>query len=566
MRARRPQAESSLALADALAAQPAELPLDERVGRAARAAGVGVVCGQLAAAAAALVGLHSDMPGIASLCAYGGASLACGAVGALAVFLPLLVLDEMRAGAGRLSWLPCLRMPRTDTNAPAGDAPALGVGADADAPYRPTRDGALGWALGAGLARALRAPAVALLVVSAVGTCAGLSAAHAASLGVGLDEAAALPSESHVQRALALERDEFGGRLLVASVVFENASYVAPADRTAVLKGVNEIDELDFLYYRWPLWMHAYEGQYLPTRRATAPGGWTEHVRDFLDAPEFARFGRHVQCDGGSAGACVAPTRTRLEVLYSRGTADAALTHARRDALEAAATSDGGGVRAFAWSAHFLTTAIDEVIVTRTTTHLLAALGVAAGVLLACAPPAVALCAAVSICAAGANLLGVLALLGLPLTFLSYAALAMGACFLVLPSTRVACAYAEAVDATARSGAHHAVDAAPRGTGCGCGRGGARALRVALATAGASVTRAAVISVCALVTLRGARSAAFVPFFQVSVCAVGLGAAHALVFLPALLALLAAAGARSNGSAEAKTSPEDPADESEAAR
>lgn len=500
------------------------------------------------------------MPGVAAVCMYSAASLGCGAVGALVVFLPLLALDQRRADAEKLSWLPCLDAtspckarktspPGGTSNSTSVDAPAsergYGIAHDSEAgrASRPALDSVLGWSLGSGLARALSMPLVALVVVTSVCACAGLSGRSLSSFEIGLSETAALPPASHVQDAIKMEYKEFGGRFLVTSVVFENVTYTDRQDRTRFLKGSNEIDRQDFLFYRWPLWLHAYEAAF----PSTPPGEFTKHLGTFLDDPAHTRFQRHVDCD---SDACLAPRRTRLEVLYSRGAADVALTHARRDAIEKAAMVEGD-ISAFAWNSYFLTTAIDEVILDRTITHMFAAAGAAAAVLFACVQPSVALCGALSIGAAVANLLGMMFLLGLPLTFISYTIAAMNLCFIVLPSVRIACSYGEAVDkslhANAAAGFPHSTRNGSKG-----------ALQWALRTVGASVARSAAISVCGLAALSGAQSVAFIPFFIISTTAVGMGAAHALIFLPALLSLLGAASARAAAVLPvAKTSPEE---------
>lgn len=520
--------------------------MSERVGGGLRASGLAVFAGYVGAAAALLTGLHTDMPGVWAVCAFGAASLGLGAVGSLALLLPLVALDEHRAAAGRLSCLPCVLAPAHWGGAEAGSPAAVepkrvepnggsgrGGGTD-NAPTKPppqrsaaavastVLDGGFGGLLADGLAPLLLRLPVALLVVAAFGTLAGLAGAYVGDVRIGIAEADALPPTSQVHEVLAME-ELFGGRFLLTSVVLDGVDWSDATARFNATRGVSKVDELDFLFYRYTGWWEAYENGYLPAKGKAKiveeDGRYTEELQAFLDEEANTLYQDDVSCDGE----CGVPSSSRFQMLMSRGLgSDAAHLHGRRDAIEVALAKKGV-TGAFAFNPIYLTTAVDEVIFERALVQAAAAVG-ALGLIVALAAPASAavwtvLCMAMAV----VDLLGVLVWLAIPLTYISHVCVVMGTVLAALPAVHMSLTFASALE---RGAEEHSAS------------GGAReAARTTLRTTGSSILKGACAAIIAVALLAPSESVAFVPFFKLIACAIAIGALHALLVLPALLAV-----------------------------
>jgi predicted RND superfamily exporter protein len=533
------QGESTILLSDTLDEQLESLSVEERIGKAMRTSGMAILVGHLAGMAALLAGLSSDLPGVAAVCMYGASSVACGVISTFLLLLPAAVLDERRKEANMISCWPCLKVPAicideepADNSQPANNSPPAKPDAESGGRYAPGAPAAAPsvatpfWArvftmVADKFVAAIYLPPVSLVLVVAFAACASVSARERYTFEIGIVEREALPSDSHVIDAINVEEKYFGGRFMRSAVVFEGLDYEDAEARKAIGKGLVEVDDLDFLFYRWDMWTEVYG------MNGPANGGYTDELSKFLNKSASLKFREDVACDTEE---CLKPAPTKFELLYTKGKGGIEYTHGRRDQIEKAINSGGDAVNAFVWNPYFLTTALDEVILERTLNHVYAAAACAALVLLVLASPLVGLCGAFTMGAAVSNLLGLLLVLEVKLTFISYTCLAMSAALLVVPTAHVGCAFGEALDDAHRE--------AELGEG---GAGGLapsyRALRVCIRTAGSAVMRNAMILVAALLLLRNSESVAFVPLYQVSICAVGLGAMHALFCLPALLTL-----------------------------
>lgn len=186
------QVDSVIIMVDYLNAQSSEDALEERVARSFRESGPAILTTTITTVSAFAVGSTVDMPGVRYFCLFAAASFAVSALAIFSFFLSLLVLDERRLRAGRVSFAPCVvavaqaAPPAADgvskVEAPAPTEPSMP--AEPSAEPRPT--GPLGRWVARYYAPTLLRPAASATVVLVFLVLGGLSIASVPTLKLGM--------------------------------------------------------------------------------------------------------------------------------------------------------------------------------------------------------------------------------------------------------------------------------------------------------------------------------------------------------------------------------------------
>jgi hypothetical protein len=279
--------------------------------------------------AALATSTNTDLPAVAMFASFGALSFAMSLCVIFTFFLSLLVLDERRLHAGRLSFAPCLSFragalgveERGASGAAAGSSPAAmapaGEAAMAAAPdaraTRAAHDASLGPVqrfLRDRYAPALLSPAGSVVVVLAFAGLAILSAVAIPRIQIGLPQADVLPDDSYVRNALRAEA-LFGGKISAAQVVVAGGDYDDDETRARYVRARANVARLDFVKLTPPDWLGAYEICLASHRLRDAP--FTSELGACLDDERYARFQDDVACEGK----CARPAAVRFGAVYS---------------------------------------------------------------------------------------------------------------------------------------------------------------------------------------------------------------------------------------------------------
>jgi len=552
------QVDSVIIFVDNLNAEPPTDPLEERVGKAVSRAGPAVLVTALTTVTAFATSVSTVMPAVAMFASFAAISFALAFAVANTFFLALLVLDEQRLQAGRISFAPCLRAPgahTTDAAPPVVALPAADVRVAAAPPPRRSRSNKPEDVKDPNrtqrLIRTYYAPTilslpVAALIVLAFVTVAALSASVFSRVELGLPIEDVLPDVSYLRDALTFHKRFFGGQTAFAQVVMRGENFEREATRDAYRRARRSIVDLPFVTHVAPDWLTRYEFWRAMKGHSSEEGHFLDGLHDFLGEIGNTVFQDDVVCDRESS--CKHPSDVRYFVIYPSGSGAQIEQLALRAQIERELRAEGFD-SAFVFEEGFLTAESDEAAVYLTWTNLVYALVAIFGIMLIFNPLPIAFWITVCVALIDVDLVGAIWAVGLKLNSITYVNLVMAVGLSVDYCVHIAHTFNDAHNGALADAAPgqivHAKDSAA----------------YALVTMGASVIKGGVTTVLGVLVIAFASSVVFRTFFAMISFTVLLGLLHGIVLLPILLAYVTvlppwccAKRAHAGGEASAKPS------------
>ncbi|KAG8460759.1 hypothetical protein KFE25_010814 [Diacronema lutheri] len=520
------QVDSVIILVDNLDAQSDAEPLDERIGKSLSKSGPAILVTALTTISAFATSTTTTMPAIAMFASFAALSFTVALPVVFTFFLALLVLDERRLKAGRISFAPCVRAhdARADEPAPADAVPGGALPATKRARSNKASDlrniGRIQRFIRDVYAPTLLSPPVSALVVLAFVALVVLSALSVPFIKVGLPTEDVLPDDSYVIPALGIEKAAFGSARASAQIVLRGENYDNERTRDAYRRTRRGVLDLDFVKAAPPDWLNQYERWRESEGIELADGPFLARLHDFLGEIGSTIFQDDLVCDRDNS--CKHPSDSRFNALLFTGTGDQIEQIGFRTRLEAVLQREGFDT-GFAFAGSFLNAESDVAIWTLTWTNMVYALAVIFGIMLLFNPLPIAVWITVCVAFIDLDLLGVLWAVDLKLNAVSYVNLVMAVGLSVDYSVHLAHAFHE-------SHAGALADAAP---------GEVVSTRdsavYALTTMGASVIKGGFTTVLGVLVVAFASSVAFRTFFTLISFTVLLGLLHGMVLLPILL-------------------------------
>mmetsp|Transcript_6739 Transcript_6739/g.16594 ORF Transcript_6739/g.16594 Transcript_6739/m.16594 type:complete len:882 (+) Transcript_6739:190-2835(+) len=527
---------------DSLNAEPVTDPFVERIGRATRTAGPAILLTSITAVAAFGVGITTDLPAVSMFCAYAAASFSFALFVMFTFFLGLLVLDERRLQAGRLSIFPflvaskvgCDKEPccgppqrKSSTTSPQNntDIPAVPPSGSAmESTQQSKAQPATSHAKTSLVQRIIRnyyapfilSPPVSACIVIIFAAIAALSGAFVDRMEVGLPDSSVLPDDSYIQEALRVENTLFDGRILTVDTVLIDQDWNSEEERTEARVGLKRVEKLDFVHWVDGGWYTAY------TDYKSSGGEFTDDLRAFLAKKKGSPFEGSVNCTS-SSGECV-PRAVRHTSVYSKGNGTSIELLARRATMEEALSS-GGAENVYVYVLDYLFAETDTVIWELTLTNMGVALLAILVLMLIFAPPIIAMWITVCVALIDLDLLGIMVALGVPLNTVSFVNLVMAIGLSVDYCVHVAHAFDHEWEHIAGTQRPDGQLASPRD-----------AVAKALETMGGSVVKGGFTTFIGICVVAFASSVAFRTFFTLIAFTVIFGMAHGLIFMPVILA------------------------------
>jgi hypothetical protein len=341
------QVDSVIIFVDHLNAEAPADALEDRVGRALAKAGPAVLGTSLTTITAFATSTSTVMPAVAMFSSFAALSFTFATVVSFTFFLALLVLDERRLIAKRISFAPCLVVGKGCTCAPQV--------ADA-APAAPADEAAAGKAAHVSnkaadiervgpvqrLVRDYYAPALlskpgAALAVLVFVTLGVLSALSIPFIQVGLPNRDVLPDDSYVIPAIDIQDGLFKGGSAAADIVFPKLDYNDFLLRRRFRTARHSVAKYNRTLLMPPDWLTVYD-KYLSTRSWE---DYTDRLQQFLEDDGTSVYADDIQC--GSTTLCDRPKATRYSDIYAVGTGDAIELLEVRDEIEAVLAREGFG-------------------------------------------------------------------------------------------------------------------------------------------------------------------------------------------------------------------------------
>ena len=417
------QVDSVIILVDNLDAQSDAEPLDERIGKSLSKSGPAILVTALTTISAFATSTTTTMPAVAMFASFAALSFTVALPVVFTFFLALLVLDERRLKAGRISFAPCVRAhdARADEPAPADAVPGGALPATKRARSNKASDlrniGRIQRFIRDVYAPTLLSPPVSALVVLAFVALVVLSALSVPFIKVGLPSEEVLPDDSYVIPALGIEKATFGGVRGGAQIVLRGENYDNERTRDAYRRTRRGVLDLDFVKAAPPDWLNQYERWRESEGIELADGPFLARLHDFLGEIGSTIFQDDLVCDRDNS--CKHPSDSRLSAVLLTGTGDQIEQIGLRTRLEAVLQREGFDT-GFVFSEGFLNAESDVAIWTLTWTNMVYALAVIFGIMLLFNPLPIAVWITVCVAFIDLDLLGVLWAVDLKLNAVSY--------------------------------------------------------------------------------------------------------------------------------------------------
>eukprot|EP00304_Pavlova_gyrans_P007329 CAMPEP_0206036456 /NCGR_PEP_ID=MMETSP1466-20131121/2767_1 /ASSEMBLY_ACC=CAM_ASM_001126 /TAXON_ID=44452 /ORGANISM="Pavlova gyrans, Strain CCMP608" /LENGTH=898 /DNA_ID=CAMNT_0053410931 /DNA_START=64 /DNA_END=2760 /DNA_ORIENTATION=- len=514
--------------------------LPTRLGAAFSEAGPAILLTTCTTVVAFAVGSQVDLPAVTSFCIYAACAFTVSMFSTFTFFLSVLVLDERRLIAGRVSFFPCVRAagcPSCPCSLHDPTDPAITKGPSMDKPAH-ERHGPIQRFVRDTYAPTLLKPPVAATVVAVFVILGALSAAGAPFLDLGLDNADVVPDDSFLKTTFEFEQTTFGGSRIGADIVVRNASFSDRRTMELIRDSIAEMRRQDYVVVvpRQSVW-HAQYSDWLKSNGKDDDLGrkeYTDKLGTFLDKDRFARFREQVACedpppltrnvDSLDDDDCKDPVAVRYFITIKRPISNEGLDAiARRNELEAMLTRRG--LDGFIHSVIFLTDEFDTVIWEVVLSNMgFACLSIFV-IVIFFTPPVVAAWITVCVASIYVDLFGVLYMLRIPLNGVSFTCLVMSVGLSVDYCVHLSHAFDVYHDQAEKD---MAAGGEPADTKV--------AVVKALTKMGVSVLKGGWTTILGIFIIAFSSSNAFRVFFQCLVFTVILGALHGLVLMPVLLA------------------------------
>jgi hypothetical protein len=367
------QVDSVIILVDNLNAENPADPLEARVGRSLAKSGPAVLLTSLTTICAFATSTATDMPAVAMFASFAALSFTCAMVVIFSFFLALLVLDERRLMAGRVSCTPCIAVGRGCTLSTSIGAAHRVAASPAVAPEpgslpvkvkgMPTNQASQLANLGR-VQRFLRdyyAPALlskpgSIIVVIVFAALSVVSLLVLPRIEVGLPNRDVLPDDSYILDALEVEDTYFNGGIGVTEIIFSGEDYDNPRLRERFRSGRHRVNKMDSVLLSPTDWMTAYD-IYL---RGRSWDKYTDRLQDFLEADGGTLYQDQIAC--GWTSRCNRPRATKYNAIHRLGLGDAITNLERRRNITATLRREGFGDDLIVFQEQFLLAEADAKI------------------------------------------------------------------------------------------------------------------------------------------------------------------------------------------------------------